>query len=53
MVYIIKIEYGDIIIFDGLMIHGSCINVTDQYRLSCDYKYISKSYYDSRIRNDM
>ena len=48
-----KLNMGDIIIFDGLMIHGSCINVTDQYRLSCDYRYISKSYYDSKIRNDM
>eukprot|EP00944_MAST-04C_sp_MAST-4C-sp1_P007133 g7133.t1 len=48
-----NIAVGDIIVFDGLTIHGSCANLSKEFRLSCDYRYVSKEFYDKRIRHDM
>ncbi len=48
-----RLKIGDVIIFDSLTIHGSCPNRSNKYRLSCDYRYISKAYYDSKVRNYM
>ena len=48
-----NIVVGDIIVFDGLTIHGSCANLSKEFRLSCDYRYVSKDFYDKRVRHDM
>ena len=48
-----RLNIGDVIIFDGLTVHGSCPNRSNKFRLSCDYRYLSKEYYDCEIRNDM